>query len=198
MNAILNFKTNSKQYTEISKYLKTDHSFPRLMLDEKNCHILNLLQKNCRMSLTKIAQHVNLSVDSVKKRISAMIKQDIFHPRIQLRPRNFGYKHIVDVKIKLHNTTAQSQQEFISYLTNHPRVAELFTISGEWDVSLVFISKDNRDLSMVKQEIRNRFGTIINEWSESITLQAHKFEEYDLLKLQNVQNNKEESEGKNA
>ena len=152
-------------------------------LDKKNCEILNLLQQNCRMSLTKIATTVDLSVDAVKKRIKWMISHDIFYPRIQLRPRNFGFKHIVDVKIKLHNTTDEDVAQFIGYLLQHPRVAEAFTISGEWDVSIVFISKDNTDLSKVKQEIRNKFGKIINEWSESITLQAHKFEEYDMLKL---------------
>lgn len=152
-------------------------------MDDKNCMILNLLQKDCRMPLTAIAEKIDLSVDAVKKRINKMVQQNIFFPRIQLRPRNFGFKHIVDVKIKLHNATEQSQKEFILYLTNHPRVAELFTIAGEWDISLVFISKDNMDLSSVKNEIRNKFGHIINDWSESITLQSHKFEEYDMLKL---------------
>ena len=155
-------------------------------LDEKNRMILNLLQKDCRMPLTAIAEQISLSVDSIKKRIDKMVQQNIFFPKIQLRPRNFGFKHIVDVKIKLHNTTEQSQKDFIQYLTQHPRVAELFTISGEWDISLVFISKDNADLAMVKNEIRNKFGGIINDWTESITLQAHKFEEYDMLKLGDV------------
>ena len=152
-------------------------------LDGKNCLILNILQKDCRMPLTAIAKKVGLSVDAVKKRIDKMILQNVFFPKIQLRPRNFGFRHIVDVKIKLHNTSEQSQNDFIQYLTNHPRVSEVFTISGEWDISLVFISKDNIDLARVKSEIRNKFGGIINHWTESITLQAHKFEEYDMLKL---------------
>ena len=37
-------------------------------LDEKNCLILNLLQENCRISLTELAKRVDLSIDSVKKR----------------------------------------------------------------------------------------------------------------------------------
>ena len=152
-------------------------------LDDKNRLILNILQKDCRLPLTAIAEQVDLSIDAVKKRIDKMIQNNIFFPKIQLRPRNFGFKHIVDVKIKLNNTTEQSHKEFILYLTNHSRVAELFTIAGEWDISLVFISKDNMDLSNVKNEIRNKFGNIISDWSESITLQSHKFEEYDMLKL---------------
>ena len=52
-------------------------------LDEKDCLILNLLQENCRMSLTDISKKVGLSIDSVKKRIKRMIKDDIFFPKIK-------------------------------------------------------------------------------------------------------------------
>ena len=70
-------------------------------LNEKDCEILNLLQINCRMSLTEIAKRVNLSIDSVNKRIKKMQKNKIYWPKIQLRPRNFGFMNIIDVKIKL-------------------------------------------------------------------------------------------------
>ena len=42
-------------------------------IDEKDCKILNLLQEDCRMSLTNIAKEIGLSVDSTKKRINKLI-----------------------------------------------------------------------------------------------------------------------------
>lgn len=155
-----------------------------LKLDKKNCLILNLLQENCRMSLTDIAEKVNLSIDAVKKRIKKM-EHIIFYPKIQIRPRSFGFSNIVDVKIKLNNHSKDRIERFIEFLTENPRVAEVFSVSGEWDLSVVIMSKDANDLGNVISDINGRFGNIINSWVESTTLKAYKFERYDMLKLMN-------------
>ena len=152
-------------------------------LDEKNCIILNLLQQDSRMSLTKIAKNVGLSIDSVKKRIKKMIDDDVFFSKIQLRPRNFGFDNIVDVKIKLRNYNNEDIKLFTDYLIQQPNVAEIFTVSGEWDFSIVIVAKDSVDLGNISKTIRNKFNKIINDWSESLTTYSYKFESYDMLEL---------------
>ncbi len=154
-----------------------------MKLDEKNCIILNLLQEDCRMSLTEIAKRINLSVDSVKKRVAKMKKEGIFYPKIQIRPRQLGFKYVVDVKVKLHNYKEKEMQEFIEYTTNHPRIPEVLSLSGEWDFTLVIIAKDHEELGELTGQIRKKFGNIISDWTESLTTIAYKFEKYDLLKL---------------
>jgi len=158
-------------------------------LDEKDCIILNLLQENCRMSLTDISKKVGLSIDSVKKRIKRMVKDDIFFPKIQLRPRNFGFKNIVDFRIKLHNYNSKDINEFIKYLRNNPHIAEIFTLSGDWDFSIVVIAKDAIHLGKIAGEIRNKFSRIIDSWSESLTTCVYKFENYDMVKLMEKKEN---------
>ena len=152
-------------------------------LDKKDGIILNILQKNCRAPLTAIAKEVGLSLDSVKKRINKMLDSKIFYPRIQLRPRNFGFVNIVDVKIKIQNYSEEDVNRFIAYLKQHPRVTEVFSIAGEWDISIVLIAKDAIDLGKLTSEIRHKFGKIISSWSESVTTNSHKFEEYDMIEL---------------
>lgn len=153
------------------------------LIDEKDCLILNLLQENCRMSLTEISKKIGLSVDSVKKRINKMLSKRIFYPKIQLRPRQFGFPNIVDVKIKLQDYDNKKIKEFIRYIETHPRIAEAFSISGEWDFTLVIISKNNEDLALLTDEIRQKFGSIIRDWSGSLTTFTYRFERYDMLKL---------------
>lgn len=154
-----------------------------MTLDQKNCMILNLLQQDCRMSLTKIAKEVGLSVDSVRKRIKKLVKDKVFFPKIQLRPRHFGFNNIVEIKIKLHNYSDKDMKEFVEYLQNHTRVTEIFSLTGEWDFSIVLIAKDGEDLAIIAEQIRNKFSNLINSWSESFTKVVHKFETYDMLKL---------------
>ena len=153
-------------------------------LDKNDGIILNILQANCRTSLTAIAKQVNLSVDSVKQRIKKM-ENIIFYPKVQIRPRPFGFDHIVDVKIKLNNHSKGELDHFIDYLTNNPRVSEIFSVGGEYDLSIVIIAKDAADLGDIDSEINKKFGRIINSWIESTSLKAHKFEIYDMIKLIN-------------
>ena len=138
-------------------------------MDEINCEILNLLQVNCRMSLNDIAKHLDISIDTVKKRIDKMLKNKIFWPKIQIRPRNFGYSNIVEIKISLEYKSKERVLEFIEYLKKQPRVIEIFTISGKWDFSIVVISKDANDLGIVTKEIRYKYGDMISYWIESLT-----------------------------
>lgn len=155
-------------------------------LDKKDCIILDILQENCRASLTDIAKKVGLSIDSTKKRMQKMIKNKIFHPRIQIRPRNLGFSNIVDVKIRLNNYSKKEVDKFIDYLIKNPRVAEVFSTSGEWSLSFVILSKNAADLGMITSDMNAKFGHLISSKAESTTLQAYKFETYEVKKLLNI------------
>ena len=151
--------------------------------DEKDCMILDLLQENCRMPLTKIAKKVGLSIDSVKKRMNKMLENDVYHPQIQLRPRNFGFPNIVDVKIKVTYEDQKELEGFTKYLRAHPRISEIFAMVGEHDFSIVIIAKDAIDLGDVTSQIRNKFGRIISAWNTSLTTKCYKFEKYEMQEL---------------
>lgn len=152
-------------------------------LDLIDCKILDILQNNCRESLTDIARKVDLSIDSVKKRITKLMEKKVYHPKIQLRPPHFGFPNVVEVKIKLNTHDKDVFQKFIAYLQENPRVVEIFKISGRWDISIVIISKNAQDFRDVSMKIKEQFGTIISDWVESMTLDSYKFEKYDLVKL---------------
>lgn len=158
-----------------------------MKLDNKNCQILNLLQTDCRMSLSEIGRQVGLSVDSVKKRINKMIDNDVFFPKIQLRPRNFGFKNIVEVKIKLNNFNKEGYKGFIEYLKKTPDIVEILAISGNWDISIVIIAKDAIDLGKITKQIRHKYGKMISNWTESITTCSYRFERYDMVKIMKQQ-----------
>lgn len=152
-------------------------------LDKTDCQILNILEDNCRESLTVISKKVGLSIDSVKKRLNRLQENKIFHSKIQLRPPYFGFSNVVDVKIILNSHDNNTVNRLISYLQNNPRVVEIFRISGNWDLSIVIISKDSADYCQLVSQIKKEFGFLFSSWVESTTLDSYKFEKYDLVKL---------------
>lgn len=154
-----------------------------MKLDKKNCMILDLLQKDSRMSLTKIGAKVNLSVDSVKKRIQKMKENKIFYSKIQLRPRNFGFQNVVDIKIKFHNHSKQLFNKFVDTMFANPYVVEIFSVAGVWDFSIIVIAKDAHHLGKISSSIRTEFSELIKDWCESLTTRVYKFENYDMMKL---------------
>ena len=112
-----------------------------------------------------------------------MMEKGIYFQKIQLRPRNFGYSNVADVKIKVQYKDEKELDEFISFIKKHPRVVEFFSIAGEYDFSLVLIAKDAIDLGDITSNIRGRFGGMITAWNVSLTIKSYKFEEYDMLSL---------------
>lgn len=133
--------------------------------------------------MTAIAKRVGLSIDATNKRIRRLLDEKVFHPRIQIRPRNFGFTNIVDVKVKLNYSERAEVKSFLNYLEAHPRVSEIFTVAGEYDLSIVIVARDALDLGVITNEIRYRFGNVIVAWNESLTINSLKFETYDMLAL---------------
>tara|TARA_Y100000310_G_C20439538_1_gene695390 strand:+ start:374 stop:859 length:486 start_codon:yes stop_codon:yes gene_type:complete len=150
------------------------------VLDEKDKKILMLLQEDGRMQLTVIARKVNLSIDSVHKRIKEMKRKEIFHTGIFIDPRNIGYPLVADVKIKLMNISDIEKKKFIDYLVGHPRIIDLLSIMGDYDLTCVIVAKDTNELDEVSMEIRQKYRELIADWKAVLVLKTHKFEYYDL------------------
>ncbi|MBN1275026.1 Lrp/AsnC family transcriptional regulator [Candidatus Woesearchaeota archaeon] len=155
------------------------------ILDEKTGKILNILQKNCRASLTAIAQETGLTVDVVKKRLERLLEEKIILPKIHIRPRTLGFTHVIDVKIKIKNYDQETVDQFIDYCKGHPRITEFFAISGNWDYTIVIIAKSHEDLGKTTRAIKTTFPNLFSEWAESLTTKGYKFEDYDIEKLIN-------------
>ncbi len=116
-------------------------------LDEKDFRILNLLQKNCRMTAKEIARKIDSPVTTVFAKIKRMEKLGIIK----------DYKAVLDTK-KLHmGTTAfifasfsyrlrgeelLSQREIVRQIARFPEVQEVHIITGDWDILIKVREKD--------------------------------------------------------
>ena len=150
------------------------------VLDEKDRKILMILQKDGRESLTVIARKVNLSIDSVHKRIKEMKRKGVFTAGTFINPRVIGFPLVADIKIKLRNITEKQKEGFIEHLIDHPRVIELLSIMGDFDLTLVLIAENTDELDRISTEIRQKYNEMIADWKGILILKTHKFEYYDL------------------
>jgi DNA-binding Lrp family transcriptional regulator len=151
------------------------------ILDEKDKQILEILQQNSREKLTNIARKIGLSIDSVKKRIDKMVEKGILVFQALIDPRKIGFSFILSTTVKLHNITKEEFDSFINYLRTHPRVIELFTMAGDYDVAFVIIARNTEELENLQMDIRQKFNKIIADWRSALSLKVYKFEEYRFL-----------------
>jgi DNA-binding Lrp family transcriptional regulator len=116
-------------------------------IDEKDLDILNLLQKNCRMTAKEIAQTIDSPVTTIFAKIKRMEKLGIIK----------GYSAILDatrlgkgttafvlasVSYRLKEGTQQSQRKIAQEIAKFPEVQEVHIITGDWDILMKVKEKD--------------------------------------------------------
>jgi Lrp/AsnC family leucine-responsive transcriptional regulator len=108
--------------------MPVEKSLKSRILDEKDKKILMLLQDDGRMLLKTISKKINLSIDSVHKRIKEMKRKGVFESGIFVEPRAIGFPLLADIKIKLKNVSKEEREKFIKYLQNHKRCIDLLRL----------------------------------------------------------------------
>jgi len=158
--------------------MKSQKSEEISQLDLIDRKILNILAENSRTKLTKIAKEVQLSVDSVKKRLTKLEKNVITKYTIQVDDRKLGNNFAVHIYVKLTHLTKELYDEFIAYLKKKSKVIDLMSMLGDYDVYIVMVAKDTIELDKMKLEIKQKFSGIIADWKEVLVTEIFKLEEY--------------------
>lgn len=122
---------------------KEDSTTDQNVLDTKDLAILQLLQKNARITIKEISDLVHLSTTPVHERIkrmeaSGVIKQYatlLDHTKVKK-----GLMVICYVSLKEHNKNAGVK--FIERVLEMKEVIECYNISGEFDFMLKVVSED--------------------------------------------------------
>lgn len=148
-------------------------------LDEIDRRILNMLSDNARTKLTVIARNIQLSVDSTKKRIQKLEKDGVITKyTIQPDAVTFGLNLGVHIYLKLKDIDKELYDKMLDDFMKNPRIIDLITVLGDYDIYLVYLAKNSREMEEIKLEIRQKYGSIIGEWNEVIVSKIYKLEDY--------------------
>ena len=148
--------------------------------DDADKKILMVLQEDGRTPLKEIAKAVNLSVDSVYRRIKELKRKEILHVSTSIDPLKLGYKYVTDNKVKLKASSIEEKKKFIQYLINHPRCIDLVEILGSHDFTCTLVATDSDELVNITNSIKHKFRDIIDDWSGFLVLKSYKFDKYSL------------------
>jgi Lrp/AsnC family transcriptional regulator for asnA, asnC and gidA len=144
------FENKTRKANESSQ-AGADAQKSSVKIDEIDMQIVEKLTKNGRLPFSKIAQEIGASTDTVARRYEKLRKDNFIKVSIQINPLELGYQAILDINIALANQT--KTKEVMDKLSIVPGVAALIKISGNYDLLVIALVKDCRDIIAINEEI---------------------------------------------
>lgn len=103
-------------------------------LDRVDLKILDILQKDGRISNIKLAEEVSLSPTAVMARVQKLTKESyILGYQAKLNPEKLNASFLVFVEVLLDKTTSNGLDEFIEAVSEYPEIIECHMTSGGFD-----------------------------------------------------------------
>ncbi|MEB3752973.1 Lrp/AsnC ligand binding domain-containing protein [Acinetobacter sp. MD2(2019)] len=123
-------------------------------LDRIDLKILDLLQRDGRISNIKLAEAVNLSPTAVIARVQKLTKEDfILGYHANLNPDKLNASFLVFVEIMLDKTTPHVLEDFIEAVQNYPEIIECHMTSGGFDFLVKIRSKNMEEFRRIAGQV---------------------------------------------
>lgn len=114
-----------------------------LELDKTDITILQLLQKDSSISITELAERVNLTTTPCWKRVHRLEDLGVVEKRVALLNADkvqLGF--IAFVQIKTSNHSDEWYSHFVDIVNDYPEVMEFYRMAGEYDYMMRIQVKD--------------------------------------------------------
>jgi Lrp/AsnC family transcriptional regulator len=112
-------------------------------LDRIDCKILDLLQRDARLSNAEIASRVGLSVSPCWRRIQRLERDGVIRARVALLDAaKLGLGITVFESVKLSSHGRHTLAEFEAAIREFPEVVECYTVTGQVDFILRIVTRD--------------------------------------------------------
>ena len=123
-------------------------------LDRTDIKILDILQKDGKISNIKLAEAVNLSATAVLARVQKLTADGfILGYEARLNPELLNASFVVFVEILLDKTTPNALDEFSDAVVLHPEIIACHMISGGFDFLVKIRCKDMNEFRNISGQV---------------------------------------------
>lgn len=122
-------------------------------MDDKDLHILRLVQDNARLTAETISERVGLSPAAVQKRLKKLRETGVIEREIAvLSPKKLDRDLTVIVEVLLERENRQQLEEFKKRMRTAPSVQQCYYTTGEADFLLILSVRDIKEYEAFTQE----------------------------------------------
>jgi Lrp/AsnC family transcriptional regulator for asnA, asnC and gidA len=119
-------------------------------LDDLDFSILMLLQQDGRISFTVMAEKLKVSISNIRMRVGKLIDDKTIQIVGRVNPEKVGFHAYAHIKIAVR--PANLIQHVTDQLIHLPEVSFLATTSGDFDIEVDVMCRDNTHLVNVVNE----------------------------------------------
>ena len=128
------------------------------MLDDTNRRIIEVLEKDARTSLRKIAEEVGVSLGTVSNRVHKMEESGVIKGyRVLLDSDKVGWELTVVIGLRIQKGRLIEMQEKIA--KDH-RVYGIYDVTGDFDSMIVARAKNRKDLDDLSKNLLSMDGIL--------------------------------------
>ncbi len=119
-------------------------------VDDLDFSILMLLQEDGRMSFTVMAEKLSVSISNIRMRVGKLIEDKTIQIVGRVNPDKVGFHAYAHIKISVR--PANLIKHVTDLLLHIPEVSFLATTSGDFDIEVDLMCRDNSHLVSVVNE----------------------------------------------
>lgn len=124
-------------------FQKADSTIEQISIDNKDIAILQLLQKNARITVKEISDQIHLSTTPVHERIKRLEANGVIKQYATLLDHTKVKKSLMVIcYVSLKEHSKNAGVKFIETMQVLPEVIECYSISGEFDFMLKVVCED--------------------------------------------------------
>lgn len=147
---------------EESKASLYAHKHPLSQIDETDIRILEILQRDAKLTTKEIAFQIDLSVTPVYERVRRLEREGYIQKYVALLSRNHAEKSlIVHCFLTLKEHSKPIINKFDRDIALIPEVMECYNIAGQFDYLLKIVVADMNEYQMFMQKLAD-FDSIVN------------------------------------
>ncbi len=136
---------------ETNTRLNIERKNDSIKLDQLDHQIVEKLVQNGRLPFSGIAEEIGSSTYTVTRRYERLVKANYIKACIQVNPVLLGFQAILELHLSLsdHNEVKTITDE----LCKIPGVSYILKVSGDYDLIVVALVKDCKDIISINEEI---------------------------------------------
>lgn len=119
-------------------------------LDDLDFSILMLLQQDGRMSFTVMAEKLGVSISNIRMRVGKLIEDKTIQIVGRVNPEKVGFHAYAHIKVSVR--PANLIQKVADKLVDLPEISFLATTSGDFDIEVDVMCRDNTHLVQLINE----------------------------------------------
>ena len=125
-------------------------------MDSLDLKILDIVQRDNRLSTERIAARVGLSPSAVQRRLKRLRDEGVIEAEVAvISPEAVGrtLTAIVGLIIDKERPLSQALAEFKELMLSSPEVMQCYDVTGEFDFIVVITAKDMREYEVISRRL---------------------------------------------